>query len=125
MEALFKYRLEPKILDFLSKKHDIRAPEIISTALRGFTLANSPQARKRARQNVTRNLRNRGYRSSIRTTIKALLKAINAEDKEAAVLAQHRATSVIDKGTGKGLMHKNRAARLKSRLNKRVQALVS
>ena len=88
-------------------------------------MANSPQARKRARQSVKRNLHNRGYRSSIRTSIKALLKAISAEDKDAAVLAQKRATSIIDKGCGKGLMHKNNAARLKSRLNKRVQVLVS
>ncbi len=88
-------------------------------------MANSPQARKRARQNVTRNLRNRGYRSSIRTSVKSLLKAIKDGDKEAAALAQLRATSVIDKGAGKGLMHKNNAARLKSRLNKRVKALTS
>lgn len=88
-------------------------------------MANSPQARKRARQSVTRNLRNRGQRSSIRTSIKALLKAIEGGDKEATATAQQKASSAIDKGCGKGLMHKNNAARLKSRLNKRVQTLVS
>ena len=86
-------------------------------------MANSPQTRKRARQNVTRNLRNRSYRSSIRTSIKSLLKAVSDGDKEAAPKAYQTVSSVIDKGTNKGLMHKNTAARLKSRLNKRVQAI--
>lgn len=86
-------------------------------------MANSPQTRKRARQNITRNLRNRSYRSSVRTSIKSLLTALNDGDKEAAPIAYRAATSVIDKGTSKGLMHKNTAARLKSRLNKRVQAV--
>ena len=86
-------------------------------------MANSPQTRKRARQNVTRNLRNRSYRSSIRTSIKALLKAMSDGDKEATPKAYREAASVIDKGTSKGLMHKNTAARLKSRLNKRAQAV--
>ena len=86
-------------------------------------MANSPQTRKRARQNVQRNLRNRSYRASIRTSIKALLKVISTGDKDAAKVAHNKTTSAIDKGCGKGLMHKNNAARLKSRLNKRVQAL--
>jgi small subunit ribosomal protein S20 len=88
-------------------------------------LANSPQTRKRARQNVIRNQRNRSYRSSIRTSIKALLKAINAGDKDAAPVAYRQVTSVIDKGAIKGLMHRNTAARLKSRLNKRLQGLAT
>ena len=88
-------------------------------------MANSPQTRKRARQNVIGNQRNRSYRSSVRTSIKALLKAIKAGDKDDTPAAYREATSVIDKGTNKGLMHKNTAARLKSRLNKRVQGLAS
>ncbi len=88
-------------------------------------MANSPQTRKRARQNVVRNQRNRSYRSSVRTSIKALLKAINSGDKDAAPTAYRTAASVIDKGSNKGLMHKNTAARLKSRLNKRLQALTA
>lgn len=85
-------------------------------------MANSPQARKRARQNITRNLRNRSYRSTIRTSIKSLLKMIQSGDKENVSKAYQSATSAIDKGASRGLMHKNNAARLKSRLNKRVQA---
>ncbi len=88
-------------------------------------MANSPQTRKRARQNVTCNLRNRSYRSSIRTSIKSLLKALSDGDKDQAPKAYQQASSVIDKGASKGLMHKNTAARLKSRLNKRVHALVA
>ena len=88
-------------------------------------MANSPQSRKRARQNVTRNQRNRSYRSSVRTHIKALLNLIKAGDKKAAPLALNQATSNIDKGMSKGLMHKNTAARLKSRLNSRVKALLA
>jgi len=87
-------------------------------------LANSPQARKRARQNIVRNHRNRSYRSSVRTSIKALLKAISAGDKEGAPIAYRNAASVIDRSSGKGLMPKNTAARLKSRLNERVKVLV-
>ena len=98
---------------------------LLALILRGFTLANSPQARKRARQSIKRNLHNRGYRSAIRTSIKSLLKAISAGDQDTVKTAQQKATSAIDKGCGKGLMHKNNAARLKSRLNKRVQALAS
>ena len=88
-------------------------------------MANSPQTRKRARQNVVRNQRNRSYRSSVRTSIKALLKAISAGDKDGAPVAYRNAAAVIDKSAGKGLMHKNTAARLKSRLNKRVQAVAA
>ena len=86
-------------------------------------MANSSQTRKRARQNVTRNARNRSYRSSVRTSIKSLLKAVNAGDKEGAPIAYRQAVATIDKGAGKGLMHRNTAARLKSRLNRRVQSL--
>ncbi len=88
-------------------------------------MANSPQTRKRARQNVVRNQRNRSTRSSVRTSIKALLKAISAGDKEGTPVAYRNAASVIDKTAGKGLMHKNTAARLKSRLNKRVQGMAA
>ena len=88
-------------------------------------MANSPQTRKRARQNVVRNQRNRSYRSSVRTSIKVLLKAIGAGDKDGIIAAYRSAVSVIDKSAGKGLMHKNTAARLKSRLNKRSQGLVA
>ena len=88
-------------------------------------MANSPQARKRAKQNSVRRLRNHSQRSAVRTAIKKLDAAIEAGDKEAAKTSYTNAVSMIDKATVKGLHHKNRAARLKSRLNKRVKALAA
>ena len=88
-------------------------------------MANSPQARKRAKQNTVRRLRNHSQRSEVRTAIKKLDAAIDAGDKEAASAAYLASVSVIDKATVKGLHHKNRAARLKSRLNKRVKELAA
>ena len=84
-------------------------------------MANSPQARKRARQNSVRRLRNQSQRAAVRTAIKKLDAAIEAGDKETAQRAYITSVSMIDKATIKGLHHKNRAARLKSRLNKRVK----
>ncbi len=84
-------------------------------------MANSPQARKRARQNSVRRLRNQSQRAAVRTAIKKLDAAIEAGDKETAQSAYITSVSMIDKATIKGLHHKNRAARLKSRLNKRVK----
>lgn len=88
-------------------------------------MANSPQARKRARQNSVRRLRNHSQRSSVRTAIKKLDAAIQAGDSAAAQEAYKTSVSLIDKATTKGLHHKNRAARLKSRLNKRVKELAA
>ena len=88
-------------------------------------MANSPQARKRARQNVTRRLRNMGQRSALRTSIKKLLKQISDNNLEGAQTAYRDAVSSIDRATGKGLHHANRAARLKKRLNNRLRALAS
>ena len=88
-------------------------------------MANSPQARKRAKQNTVRRLRNHSQRSAVRTAIKKLDAAIVAGDKEAAQAAYLASVSIIDKATIKGLHHKNRAARLKSRLNKRVKEIAA
>jgi len=88
-------------------------------------VANSPQARKRAKQNSVRRLRNHSQRSSVRTAIKKLDAAIEAGDLEKAKEAFQSSASMIDKATSKGLHHKNRAARLKSRLNKRVKEMAA
>lgn len=88
-------------------------------------MANSPQARKRAKQNTVRRLRNHSQRSAVRTAIKKLDAAIEANDKEGAKVAFESSVSIIDKATVKGLHHKNRAARLKSRLNKRVKEIAA
>ncbi len=88
-----------------------------------INVANSPQARKRAKQNTVRRLRNASQKSAMRTTIKKFTAAIEAGDKALAADAYKVAVSSIDSATQKGLHHANRGARLKSRLNKRLQAI--
>jgi small subunit ribosomal protein S20 len=86
-------------------------------------LANSPQARKRARQADKRRLHNQGQRSHMRTYVKKVAKAIAAGDKEAAVRVYREAMPVIDSSVNKGIVHKNKAARHKSRLNAQIKAM--
>ena len=88
-------------------------------------MANTPQARKRARQNVTRRTRNISQRSSLRTSIKKLLMQINANNVVEARATYRETVSRIDRAASKGLHHANRAARLKSRLNSRLRAISS
>lgn len=88
-------------------------------------MANSAQARKRARQAEASRQRNGGQRSMLRTHIKNVVKAIASGDAEAAQAAYVKAVPVIDKSSGKGLIHKNKAARHKSRLGQHVRALQS
>ncbi len=64
-----------------------------------------------------------GLRSSMRTKIKNVIKACDAGDKAAAQTAYKDAVPVIDSMVNKGIVNKNKAARHKSRLNKRVKAL--
>ncbi len=86
-------------------------------------MANSAQAKKRARQALKRRNHNIAFRSTVRTAIKSVLKAIRSGDKSAAEAAYKAAVPVIDKTAGKGLFHANKAARHKSRLNARIRAL--
>ena len=86
-------------------------------------MANSPQARKRARTQAKRNLRNSAHRSTLRTAIKKVISAIDRGDREQATLLYREATSTADKLAGKGLTHKNRASRYKSRLHARIKAM--
>lgn len=86
-------------------------------------MANSPQARKRARQAVRNRERNVAQRSYMRTTVKRVLKAIEAGDKSVAEAAFQTAVPTLDKAARKGLIHANKAARIKSRLVKRVKEM--
>ena len=86
-------------------------------------MANTVQARKRARQAEDRRQRNAGRRSEMRTEIKKVIKAIEAGDKAAAADAFKSAVPLLDSLATKGLIHKNKAARHKSRLNARVKTL--
>jgi len=87
------------------------------------TMANTAQAKKRARQAENSRIRNAGQRSNLRTFVKKVIAAINAGDKELAGKAYQAAVATIDKAVSKGLIHKNKAARGKSRLNNKVRAM--
>lgn len=86
-------------------------------------MANSPQAKKRARQAEKRRTQNNGQRSLVRTVIKKVITAVDAGDAEKAQAAYNSAAPVIDRMADKGILHKNKAARHKSRLNTQVKAL--
>lgn len=86
-------------------------------------MANSAQARKRARQAEKHRQQNAARRSMTRTYIKKVLKLIVAGDKEGAEKAYREMIPVIDSAAGKGLIHANKAARHKSRLNARIRAM--
>ena len=86
-------------------------------------MANSAQARKRVRQAERRRVRNASHRSRVRTYIKRVVAAIEAGDREAASAALRSAEPVIDKMAAKGILHKNKAARHKSRLAGRISKI--
>jgi small subunit ribosomal protein S20 len=86
-------------------------------------LANTAQAKKRARQAEDRRQRNVGQRSAVRTAIKQAVVAAQSGDKNRATEALKAATPVIDSMARKGIISKNKAARHKSRLNQRIRAL--
>ncbi len=86
-------------------------------------MANSAQARKRARQSVQRNKHNASLRSMLRTSIKRVRQAIAAGDKNAAADVLQKTTSIIDRVADKNIIHKNKAARHKSRLAAAVKAI--
>lgn len=88
-------------------------------------MANTPQAEKRARQSVARRNRNFAYRTEFRTSVKKVLKAILAGDKAVAQTEFVSAQSTIDKIARKGIFHKNKAARHKSRLSAKIKAMAS
>lgn len=86
-------------------------------------MANTVQARKRARQAVERRAQNMSQRSELRTAIKKVRKAIAAGDKTAAQAVFKESQCIIDSIADKRIVHKNVAARHKSRLSAAVKAL--
>lgn len=88
-------------------------------------MANTAQARKRARQSSAQNKHNSSMRSTLRTAIKSVRKAIEAGDKTQAAELLQKATSVIDRIADKKIIHKNKAARHKSRLAAAVKGLAA
>jgi small subunit ribosomal protein S20 len=87
-------------------------------------MANTPQAKKRARQNEARFQVNKARRSRIRTFLRKAEEAIEAGDKDAAKAAVQALQPELMRGVTKGVFHKNTAARKMSRLVSRVKAIV-
>ena len=86
-------------------------------------MANIKSAKKRAKQTVVRNARNAAQRSMLRTAVKKVLKALDANDAAAAQAAFVVAQPILDRFSSRGLIHKNKAARHKARLTARIKAL--
>jgi len=86
-------------------------------------MANSAQARKRARQATQRRAHNMSQRSELRTAIKKVRKAVVSGDKAAAQAVFNESQGVIDSIADKNIIHKNTAARYKSRLSAAIKAL--
>lgn len=86
-------------------------------------MANSAQARKRARQTDRIRLRNMAQRSAYRTAVKKVRKAVEAGDKAAAQSVFQESVSVMDSLADKSIVHKNKAARQKSRLSAAIKAM--
>ena len=86
-------------------------------------MANSNQSRKRARQAVKRRAHNMSLRSMMRTCLKSVVTQIESKNKEGAQAAFKVAEPALDRMVSKGLIHKNKAARHKSRLNAKIKAL--
>ena len=88
-------------------------------------MANSPQARKRARQNDKRRAHSASLRSLVRTKIKQVIAAADTGNTADARAAYDSAVPIIDRMANRGIIKKNKAARHKSRLNARVKAMAS
>jgi small subunit ribosomal protein S20 len=86
-------------------------------------LANNKQSKKRILINETKRLRNRPYRSAARTYVKKAEVAIKAGDRDAATTAVGEALSMLDRVVSKGIIHRNNAARRKSRLMKKYNVM--
>lgn len=84
-------------------------------------MAHSRSAKKRVRQNETRRLRNRHHRSGLRTAIRRLREAVAAGDTAGASERLPKTIALIDRMAGRGILHKNAAARTKSRLSHLVR----
>ncbi len=88
-------------------------------------MANSKQAKKRARQAENHRQHNASLRSMVRTKIKDVVKAVATGDADKAKAAYAEAVPAIDRMADKGILHKNKAARHKSRLNSRIREMQS
>ena len=88
-------------------------------------MANIKSAKKRARQAEKRRQHNASLRSMVRTCIKKVITAIQSGEKKLAEECYRQAQPVLDRMAGKGLIHKNKAARHKSRLSARIKGMTA
>ena len=88
-------------------------------------MANSPQAKKRARQNEKNRKHNASLRSMARTYLKKVQASIEANKPDEAKAAFEKAQPIMDSMVNKGIFAKNKVARQKSRMNARIKALTS
>lgn len=88
-------------------------------------MANTKSAEKRAREAVARRARNVAHRSKVRSAVRKVVEAIRAGKKADAAAALKAAAPVIDSMARKGIIHRNKAARHKSRLAAQIKALAA
>ncbi len=88
-------------------------------------MANTAGSRKRARQSEHRRQHNASQRSTLRTAIKGVEKAIAAGDKAAAMLVYRESVSIVDRIADKKIIHKNKASRHKSRLAAQIKGMAA
>ena len=86
-------------------------------------MPNTKSAQKRLRQNSAQNLRNRGVKSAVRTQVKKVRQAVAAGDKDASQTEFRLAAKKLDQAAARNVIHKNAAARTKSRLAKQIKQL--
>ena len=86
-------------------------------------MANIKSQKKRNRQNVRRNERNKAVKSELKTLIRKFREAADAGNKDAAIEACRAAARKLDKAVSKGVIHKNQAANRKSAIMKRAASL--
>jgi small subunit ribosomal protein S20 len=86
-------------------------------------MANIKSQKKRALTNLKKNAALTGKRTELKSSIKAIYSAVEAQDKDAAVKAYDRANALLDKAITSGIKHKNYVARQKSRLSKVVKSI--
>ena len=87
-------------------------------------MANTKSAEKRIRQSIRKNTRNRMVKSGVKTAVKGILSAVEANDLENAKTLLKNTVPVIDKAAAKGVLHKNTASRKISRITRRINALL-
>ena len=88
-------------------------------------MANHKSALKKIKQDEVRRMRNKAYKTRLKNVVKAVETAISESNKEAAQTALQEAISTLDRTASKGVIHKNKASRKKSRLTKRVNAIAA